>query len=187
MFLPAQDSSAVMWSVSPLVSVTEWMWKIHVVGSGQGYEGVFAYEACSDNVEGLHMADGVKWPIVKSFWLEPHLNSILEGTDWSVTKLELGKNKHTAVWWWGKDAGMNHSQVIRWWNYILWVLMEKKTVHSPEWDMLLNKGMHLNSCFPLQVMIFDSFLCLPAQSAAESLPVRCTRTMVAYIWFSDQL
>lgn len=122
---PAQDSSAITWSVSPLVSVTEWMWKIHVVGSGQGYEGVFAYEACSDNVEGLHMADGVKWPIVKSFWLEPHLNSILEGSHWYVTKLELGKNKHTAVWWWGKDAGMNHSPVIRWWNSIFWVLMEK--------------------------------------------------------------
>lgn len=105
--------------------VTEWMWKMHVVGSEQGYEGVFAYEACSDNVEGLHMADEVKWPIVKSFWLELHLKFTLEGTNWSASKLHLGKNKHIAVWWWGKDAGMNHSQIIRSWNYILWVLMEK--------------------------------------------------------------
>lgn len=47
----------------------------------QGCEGIFAYDTRSDNVEGLHKVDGVKRPTVKSFWLELHLNSILQGTN----------------------------------------------------------------------------------------------------------
>lgn len=46
---------------------------------------------------------------------------------------------------------------------------EGKLLYNPEGDTLINKGVYPNSRFPLQLILFDSFLCLPAQPTPEVL------------------